>query len=186
LDSFLQNASIQLQNKRVGKFPALLPKNVVVVSSALYQLEPNMNEDDQKIRKQWLIIWNLSFVINVLQLLFNVKNDSKMLELMQQGHFLILAILFSLIGSMFALFFYLGYRWAYKKHGTRFLIFCLGLSALGFLANPFFYTMGKITGLQWAWANVVGLIWIAVNWRLFKVNRKYILVPLERHPKQTD
>lgn len=131
--------------------------------------------NDQKIRKQWLIVWIISTAINFITTLLRVLFDQSLsaFPLIQYGSA-------ALSFLSLAAFSYAAYRCIYKKPGTKLLTFFLALTIISLVAMPILYLSGKLQppaylphyGSYLFVTQLIGLIWVVVCWRMRQTNKR--------------
>ncbi len=134
-----------------------------------------MNENDLKIRKQWLVIWilsmSISFITMLLQMLFDHSPN-----LPPVVQYWIGAISLLSIGALN----YVAYRCIYKKPGTKLLTLFLIFSVIALPVTPILYLKGQLEPLPYIpyygvfllMSEVIGIVWIIVCWRMRKANKR--------------
>lgn len=134
-----------------------------------------MDEKDAKIRKQWLVVYSLNMIQSafwfVLALFFNPQ-----LAGLDYNPYP------GLIGGFVTVFGmgYVMYHCIYKKTGTKLVTFLLIIAFLGLFVTPVLLITGKMNslypipyfGVLQAFSYLLGVCWIAVCWRIRKVNQK--------------
>lgn len=134
-----------------------------------------MNENDLKIRKQWLVMWILSMSISFITMLLRLLFDHTP-NLPPAVHYLTGTISILAIGA----FNYVAYRCIYKKPGTKLLTFSLIFSVITLPVTPILYLKGQIEPLPYIpyygaflfMTEVIGAVWIVVCWRMRKANKR--------------
>ncbi len=133
-----------------------------------------MDQNDIKVRKQWLGMLILNMLINsgsaLLHMWLNPAYDH-----MPQLRYVSLSI--SLIGTVG--FGYCLYRCIYKKPGTKLLTFCLIMTVVSLAATPLLYVNGKMIpdyipyyGFYLTVTHILGFCWIFFCWKMLKTNKK--------------
>lgn len=134
-----------------------------------------MNENDKKVRKQWLIIWVLSLLISVIGIILQQIFDSSLNKLPLVKYVTSAASLLSMLVFSFA-----SYHCIYKKPGTKLLTFILIMTAISLALTPIFYLNGKIPppdyipyyGFFVFVSEGLSICWLIVSWRMRKINKK--------------
>jgi len=134
-----------------------------------------MDENDKRVRKQWLVIWALSVVNSVANILLQLRFDPS-LEMLSQARSVVTALTLLFVG-VFGL---ITYRCVYRKPGTKLLTFCLILTALALASTPILYLTGKLSlptyipyyGVYLMVTQGIGALWLVVCWKMRKVNKK--------------
>lgn len=134
-----------------------------------------MNEQDQKTRRQWLGVWVIVTISNVIFMLMHLYNDPSFASFPQAlqvtvGLFLVLTAAFSFIF----------WHCAYRKPGMKLLLFSIWTTGLSVLITPILYTAHKLTlpsfmpnyGVYLLYSEGVGILWMGMCIRLRKVNQK--------------
>lgn len=129
-----------------------------------------MNAEDLKVRKYWLICLLMGVGMTLLQLMISFRSDSNGL---QGKNWVFLGTVLFTIG-----FNYLFYRCAYKKSGTKFLMFFLIVVPISCLMTIYFHVMKYVpvtSYFPFYWV-LQGLSWIVcavqygLNWKMRKIN----------------
>jgi hypothetical protein len=128
-----------------------------------------MNESDQKIRKQWLVIWVLSMLTGTI-------------PVMPQIYFLVGLLGFFVIFLLFGLCWFFMYRCIYKNLGTKLLIFCLVATAVSLVITPIQYLSNMLIapsyiphpyyGVYILVNEGVGIGWFIACWRMRTLNKR--------------
>lgn len=142
-----------------------------------------MNENDRKVRKQWLILLVLSVLLananSLLQMqydpLYSTRDPSldQLMSLVKYG-----IATFGLLSSL--IFGWIAYRCAYKKPGTKLLTFFLLLTVSSIAITPILYLTGKMRppvyipyyGLYLLVTQGMGLLWLIASWKMRQINKK--------------
>jgi len=132
-----------------------------------------MDENDKKVRKQWLIVFIVSILINSivtsLQFLFDPALANPPLVKPIVMTFVLLGI---------GTFSFILYRCIYKKPGTKLLVFCLIMTTITLVMTPILYLTGKAQppphipyyGAYIIVTQAMGIVWIVLCWRMRKTN----------------
>ncbi len=139
-----------------------------------------MTESDQRVRKGWLMLLGLS-QLNTVWMIFLKRLDISFSAVPQAVWYGVMAGVF-----LFAFIFNFSlYHCAYKKPGTKFLMFCLIMNGLSFLSLPgnliaaiaafktHIYFGTWIIGSQ-----IMGILWFVLCLKLRKINQKRKLIPV--------
>ena len=134
-----------------------------------------LNENDQKIRKQWLIVWIISTAINFISTVLRLLYEGSLnpFPIIQYGF---AALSFLILGALS----YAAYRCIYKKPGTKLLTFFLILAIIGLVMTPILYLSGKLQPpayvpyykSQLFVSQLMGLVWVVVCWRMRQTNKR--------------
>lgn len=134
-----------------------------------------MNENDKKVRKQWIIVWVLSLLIGIsstlLQQLFDPSLNAFPLARYGTAAFSLLLLL---------AFSFVSYHCIYKKPGTKLLTFLLIMTAISLTIIPILYLTGKIRppvyipyyGVFMVISEGLSVWWLIVSWRMRKTNKR--------------
>lgn len=135
-----------------------------------------MNENDQKIRKQWLIVLALSVLISIVNTFMQLQFNPSLNAIPQSQYWFTASSLLGALG-----FGFIAYHCAYRKFGTKLLIGCLVISAASIVVNSILYLTGKFNpfvlygtyyGTFLLMTQGTGILWIVVCWRMLKVNKR--------------
>ena len=134
-----------------------------------------MNENDKKIRKQWLIVLILSITIPIVKILLQMRYDP-LFAMFPRAQYASAALsLLAQIG-----FGYIVYYCAYKKPGTKILTFCLVMTAISLVVTPVLYLSGKIPppvyipfyGIYVLVTQGFGVLWGVACWKMRAINKR--------------
>ena len=75
---------------------------------------------------------------------------------------------------------WIAFHCAYRKPGTKFLIFILILSGCGFVSTPIFYFSGHLPappyipyfGTYLLLSQAIGIYWVFLSWKMRKINKR--------------
>jgi len=134
-----------------------------------------MKEDGRKIKKQWLYALFFSAMLIMTRQLLDIRYNP-LFNVSPTYQFLVMAISLGLE----CLLAYIAYYCAYKKPGTKWLIFCLIATGIGFVSTLYFLFKGKITeptyfpyqGIYVVISQISGVLWFIACFRLLKLNRR--------------
>lgn len=131
---------------------------------------------DETVRKSWLVLLFTSTLFSIVTLFLMKSSQQNILpEKMQffiQCGQVLLALAFN------ASFYYC----AYRKQGTKFLLFSLVLTGISPFFNAFLYLTGRMDGAlaaipYYGWVIVVsqllGVLWFIFCWKMRKINLKW-------------
>jgi predicted membrane-bound spermidine synthase len=135
-----------------------------------------MTESDKKVRKSWLLMLGVNVLLSGINMLFIENYDPVIRTMPAAFHYGMFAFSMS-VGIGFA---YLLYHCAYKKPGTKFLVFCMTMSLLGLISAPFLYFNGKIGPLAQVplykmylvATQLIGIVWVVLCWKMRAVNHR--------------
>ncbi len=134
-----------------------------------------MDEKDVKIRKQWMAVYCLNLIQSVTWLIMALFFNPQLAGLDYNPYLGVISGFLSVFGMSYAM-----YHCIYKKPGTKLLTVLLISAVLGLFVTPVLLITGKINvpysfpyyGVLQAFSYVLGICWIAVCWRIRKVNQK--------------
>ncbi len=140
-----------------------------------------MDENDAKVRRQWLIVFILNMVNSALWCTLNAFFNP--LSAQVSGVFTLMGGLAGLIGVGYPI-----YRCIYQKPGTKLVTALLIICVLSFLSMPVLLFSGKMTppytipfyGVLQAISYLISICWIVACWRIRKVNRKLQLAVISK------
>jgi hypothetical protein len=134
-----------------------------------------MNENDKKVRKQWFIVFIVSVLINCITTTLQILFDPNTANIP-----LVKPIFMTVSLSILVTFNFIFYRCAYKKPGTKLLVFFLIMTIITLVITPIFYLTGKIQPpphipypyyeIYVIMTQAMGGIWIVLCWRMRKTN----------------
>ena len=134
-----------------------------------------MSEKDNKVRRQWLIVVFLSLLIAAFNAVMRFRYDHSLdfFPLARYGF-----AFFSMAGAL--AFAYSAYYCAYKKPGTKLLVFCLLITTLSFISTLIFYLQGKLHppayipyyGTYAITTQGLGLWWMILCLKMRKINKR--------------
>ena len=132
-----------------------------------------MNDNDKKIRKQWLVVFIVFTLINCTATLLRFLFDPAIANLLQVNFIFTTAFLSSIVAFSFIF-----YRYIYKKPGTKLLVFCLTMTMIALVVTPILYLTGKTQptfhipyyGAYVIISHVMSVVWLVVCWRMRKTN----------------
>ncbi|MBX7066772.1 MAG: hypothetical protein K1X28_06035 [Parachlamydiales bacterium] len=133
-----------------------------------------LNVEDLKVRKQWLVVFLLMTVMTIVHQIIVYQFDLKLSDEipMRKNIFLLISC-----AGMLAVN-YLFYHCAYKKFGTKFLMFFLILSPLSLVSSAIIYLWGIVPYVNYFpgyWVLTVmsfalGIGLFVLNWKMRKIN----------------
>lgn len=132
-----------------------------------------MDEKDRKVRKQWLYLLITLSTSYALYTLFQSPLASVQLPLLFKYSLIAYMVVVPLV------IYFMLYRCAYKKPGTKFLTFLL-------ISAPIVYIGGSIATIleklplpndAWSWAYTIfqsglGIWWYFLHWKMRAINKK--------------
>lgn len=134
-----------------------------------------MDENDQKIRKQWLIGWISLTVMNLIYTFLSLYSEPAFQSFPEMRKMMSLLIL-----PLAALFAWIFFYCAYRKPGTKLLLFSICSTVFSVLLLPFLFLIGKLSlpsfmpnwPIYLLWSEGLGILWIVLCTRMRRVNQK--------------
>ena len=134
-----------------------------------------MNQNDNRIRKQWLLCYAFGLLLSIFSLTLQAGKDPT-LDLFPMGRYgYVIVVLLA-----YVLFGYIFYRCAYKKPGTKLLMTCLVFTIPSLVLTPILYLKGIIRapayipyyGAYLLLSQGLGVWWVIASWRMRQVNKR--------------